>query len=564
MKLLIQTIIVLLFASPSFSQSGKKVQFVGAARSVLSRSDFTSDDTDSLTAPKSSGGYALVDLGIKINPNKQTEILGMFRIRNDFGGFYGGGVTFDVRQLYVRGVAKNILRYQIGTIDYKLTPYTFYNHNADILTRSSGTMAIKEDVFNYESFYKRNTWRQQGASINFALQFPKVVKQIEFNGFIARLNPTNFANVLERLYGGGNMVITQGKHLMLGVNHASIFDLQGTAIDSNAFTNSVSTLTYDVSFGDDKMSYGIDGESGISSKGFSQDEENKLTDFFIHTRGYLNLPGKGIALDLGYMDNGADFRSYGAQSKRINYNQQNNFYNRYTNDQVLRPVSVYDIYNDPTLISNGITAGIMSYNPAVNNALPYGIATFNRRGGYLGVSYKDKKKVVEVDAKYYFLTEVRGQGTTALKSFNFSNINADFSLSNLMDWKKDLSVHGGLSHQLTTRTGDFTFEEVNLNSLTLNMGLEIEVIDDLFVMGNYFLLNSKGVDQLPVRDSDEGIINYEEFRVDGVESNIAAGLRFDFSETIYLAAMYEWNTNNFVIDSPYQFNQLSIYYVMKF
>jgi hypothetical protein len=488
----------------------------------------------------------------------------MFRIRNDFGGFYGGGVTFDVRQLYVRGVAKNILRYQIGTIDYKLTPYTFYNHNADILTRSSGTMAIKEDVFNYESFYKRNTWRQQGASINFALQFPKIVDQIEFNGFIARLNPTNFTNVLERLYGGGNIVITQGKHLMLGVNHASIFDLQGTAIDSNAFTNSVSTLTYDVSFGDDKMSYGIDGESGISSKGFSQDEDNELTDFFVHTRGYFNLPEKGLALDLGYMDNGADFRSYGAQSKRINYNQQNNFYNRYTNDQVLRPVSVYDIYNDPTLISNGITAGIMSYNPAVNNALPYGIATFNRRGGYLGASYKDKKKVIEVDAKYYFLTEVRGQGTTALKSFSFTNVNADFSLSKLKSWKKDFSIHGGLSHQLTTRTGDFTFEEVNLNSLTLNMGLEIEVIDDLFVMGNYFLLSSKGVDQLPVRDADEGIINYEEFSVDGMESNVAAGLRFDFSKTIYLAAMYEWNTNNFVIDSPYQFNQLSIYYVMKF
>ena len=61
-------------------------------------------------------------------------------------------------------------------------------------------------------------------------------------------------------------------------------------------------------------------------------QENKLTDFFIHTRGYFNLPEKGLALDLGYMDNGADFRSYGAQSKRINYNQQNNFYKRLYRD----------------------------------------------------------------------------------------------------------------------------------------------------------------------------------------------------------------------------------------
>ena len=111
----------------------------------------------------------MLDLGIKINPNSKTEILGMFRINNEFGGFWGGGVSFDVRQLYVRGVAADIIRYHVGNIDYKLTPYTFFNHNSDILTSSIGTMSIKEDVVNYESFYNNNnTWRQQGAAINFS------------------------------------------------------------------------------------------------------------------------------------------------------------------------------------------------------------------------------------------------------------------------------------------------------------------------------------------------------------------------------------------------------------
>ena len=57
-------------------------------------------------------------------------------------------MNFDVRQLYVRGVANDIFRYQIGNIDYKLTPYTFYNHNQDILTSSIGTLGIREDIFN--------------------------------------------------------------------------------------------------------------------------------------------------------------------------------------------------------------------------------------------------------------------------------------------------------------------------------------------------------------------------------------------------------------------------------
>ena len=87
----------------------------------------------------------LTDLGFKINPNATTEILGMIRVKNDLGGFWGSNVAFDVRQIYVRGVAGNVLRYQIGNIDYKLTPYTFYNHNPDMLISGQGVLKMKED-----------------------------------------------------------------------------------------------------------------------------------------------------------------------------------------------------------------------------------------------------------------------------------------------------------------------------------------------------------------------------------------------------------------------------------
>jgi len=558
------TLVLLASTSISFGQDGKKVQFVGGARSLLSTATFSSDPSDSVTAPKSNGGYALIDLGIKINPNKDTEILGMFRIRNDFGGFWGSGVTFDVRQLYVRGVAGKIVRYHIGNIDYKLTPYTFYNHNTDILTSSSGTMAIKEDIFNYESFYKNNTWRQQGASVNFGLKFPKVVQEMEFNGFIARLNPSNFTSIMDRLYGGGNVVITQSKHVMFGLNHVSIFDLDGTAVDSNVYMNNVSTLTYDVTFSNDRFKYGVDGESGISTSELKLDPDNRLTDYFLHARAYLNYKKTDLAFELAYMDNGADFRSFGAQSKRIDFNQQNNFFKRYTNDQIVRPVSMYDVYNDPTLYSAGITDNIMQYNPAVNNVLPYGLATFNRRGVYAGVSYADSAKIIETNAKFYYLNEIRGQGTTALKSFGYITADAKLSVSNWMNMKHDLNVHAGLAFQKTTRNGEFAFENVDLTSLTLNTGVEWEMIDKLSLLGNVFVLQSSGMDQLPVRNTNGEIVNYEEFRVDGMESNFAGGLKFAFSDMVYLAAMYEWNSNKFVVDNPYQYKQMSIYYVLKF
>ena len=562
MKQLSLLLLIVLANSFSFAQLGKKVQFVGGARSLLSHSDFRSDN-DTVTSPKSAGGYALMDLGFKINPNESTEILGMIRIKNDFGGFWGGGVTFDVRQLYVRGVVSDVVRYQIGNIDYKLTPYTFFNHNPDMLVPVTGTMRIKEGVVNYESFYKNNAWRQQGASVNFALQFPKVMNEITFNGFITRLNPTNGTNVLERLFGGGNMVFNQSKYLDFGFNSVSVFDLKGTAIDSNVFTNNVHSLTYDLRLPKEKYVIGIDGESGFSTTQQSLYPNKDLNDYFIHARAYFGLKKKNLKIDLGYMDNGADFRSFGAQSKRIDYGRQNSFYSRYTNQQVVRPVSLYDMYNDPLLYNQGITDRVMDYNPVINNVLPYGIATFNRRGNYLGASYTDKDKIIETSGKVYFLSEIRGQGTTSLRKFLMGQANASVHFENMLEWKKKLILNAGICYQNTTRKGTYSYEQVELNSTTLSVGIEGEVISKLFLMGNVMMIGSKGNEQLPVRDADNVIINYQELAVNGSELNISGGVRFDFSKDIFLAAMYEWNTNDFVA-TPYQYKQFSIYYVMKF
>ena len=558
--------LILLITICSFSglaQDGKKVQYVGGARSLITNSNFNSDG-DTTTVPRHSGGNALLDLGFKINPNANTEILGMVRINNEFGGFWGGGVTFDVRQLYVRGVAGGIVRYQIGNINYKLSPYTFYNHNQDIRTSSIGTNKIKEDVLNYESFYKDNTWRQQGASANFGLQFPKVIQEIEFNGFIARLNPTNFSSVLERLYGGGNTVITQSKHLTLGVNHVSVFDLNGTALDSNIYKNNVSSITYDVQFMSNDNTYGLDGESGIGLTSQSLYPEGDLTDYFVHARLYLNLTKSGLKLNIGYMDNGPDFRSFGAQSKRVNFNQENNFYNRYTNSQVIRPISMYDMYNDPGLYNEGITVGVMDYNPLINTTLPYGIASFNRRGGYLGVNYSDKNKTVEAEGKLYFLSEIRGQGTTHLKSFLMGELQTKLNAEKIWKGDKEVTVQLGITHQQSTRKGEFDFQTVDLNSTVINLGIEGEIIDNLFLMGNVFTLQAFGSDQLTIRDSDDIIINYEGYEIDGSEMNISGGLRLDFSKKIYLAGMYEWNTFNLSNADPYSIQQVSLFYVMKF
>lgn len=550
-------------SSFTFAQSGKKVQFVGGARSLISHMSMDPGAEDTVSRRKSTGGYALIDLGFKINPNAQTEILGMVRINNDFGGFWGGGVTFDVRQLYVRGVAGNVVRYQVGNIDYKLTPYTFYNNDLDLQMNSSGALRIKEDVNDYETFYsKKNTWRQQGAAIDFGLAFPKVVKEVKFNGFITRLNPTNFANILERLYGGGNMIVKQSKYLTVGLNHVSIFDLKETAIGTPAYRNNVSTLTFQSALNKENWQLTLNGETGFSTSGLVEDT-NALSDYFINASVSFELTKMGLTASLGYMDNGADFRSFGAQSKRINYNNVNSFFERYTNDQLIRSTSLYDIYNDPNYYNSSISTGIMAFNPALNNVLPFGIATFNRKGMYGTVNYEDKKKYVNLDATYYRLSEIRGQGTTELKQFDFAKTKLDINVSNMLSWKKKQTVNVGWSYQATNRAPS-PFGGISLTTQALQLGGEFELVEDLFLIGNYSYFISRGNELLAMRDANDEIVNFTEYHINAKEPYYAAGLRFNFSEDVYLSAFYERNGNNDSEINPYSLNQVMVFYVMKF
>lgn len=536
---------------------------MGGARSQLSYSTITNEG-DTITAPRSSGGYALIDLGVKISPNRNTEILGMIRINNEFGGFWGGGVTFDVRQLHVRGVAGNIVRYQIGNIDYKLTPYTFYNHNSDFLFGSFGSNRIKQDIVDYESFYRENNWRQQGASASFALEFPKIINELTVNSFLTRLNPSNQSNILERLYGGGNVVIEQSKHLDLGLNYVSAFDVLGTALDSNKLANNVTTATYKLKSENDKFKFGLEGEAGMASLKMKLLPEQDLNDYFFNAQIFLNSKKQQLNFTVGVMDNGPDFRSFGAQSKRVNFNQENNFFNRYTNQQILRPISNFDLYNDPGLYNQGITIGLMDYHPIINMVLPYGVASFNRRGFHGGLSFVNKKKNLSIENKNYLLSEIRGQGTTYLRKFLMSQVNASLQIHKLIGLKKEFILNTGLVVQNSSREGDFEFELIDMNTIIGNTSIEYELVDKLSIFANGMLLSANGNDQIPVRDETGQIINYDPINVSGNEFNWSTGIKFNFTKKIYLAAFYESNQNRLMPELDYQLNQFSVIYMMKF
>jgi hypothetical protein len=98
----------------------------------------------------------------------------------------------------------------------------------------------------------------------------------------------------------------------------------------------------------------------------------------------------------------------------------------------------------------------------------------------------------------------------------------------------------------------------------MNVGVELEIVKDLSILGNAFMFSSVGNELLPVRNDKGEIINFNPYLVDGQELNISAGLKFNFSKDVYLACLYEQNKNNFNTLNPYNIKQLMLFYVMKF
>jgi len=556
------------FSVNLYSQNEKKIQFVGTARSILNNDDILVKD-DTITSKSNMGGYALIDLGVNIFPNKNTEVLGMIRIKNQLGGFYGAGVTFDVRQLYIKGIISNVVRYQLGDINYKLTPFTFYNNDFDDLVQHPQVFNIQKDIVNYETFYKNNTWRQQGAALDFSLEFSRFLKEIKFNGFINRINITDFNTVPDRFFTGGNIGIQQSKNVFVGFNYVSLFDLSGTSQNNSGFNNNVSSINYEVKFAKDNLvETRLFGETGLSNSGYSNDTSApKLNDFFINMGISNLLKASHLKFSLSYLNVGPNFRSAGAQSKRLNYNNTPSFYDRYTNQQSLRSIGLFDLIRDEKLYNRSINSdGLMAYNPAYNNAMPYGIATFNRQGINAKVNFNDPKKILNLEIESYFLKELIGQGTTKLKSFKIIKSNAELNLKKLISIENNFKITAGFSFQSSIRNSETNYEEINLNSAIVNSGIEFELYKNIDVLAGFIYNQAKGNEILPSRNIYSEVVDFNEYNINIKELMLGGGLRYRFSDKIYLAALYQNYDNSNKLNSQfsYSMNQFIIIYNMKF
>ena len=558
----------LAIAQGVFAQENKKVFLTGGARGLFYGDQLHQDQTDSVTIPKTNNGHVLVDLGVSIRPNKSTEIQGMVRVRNDYGGFWGSGVSFDVRQLYIKGIIANAVRYQLGDINYKLSKYTLMNSDQELISNTPEIFKQQTRIMNYDNFYYADSsWRQQGASTDFGIQFKKYISEVQFKGITSRVRTSDFNNINDRLFSAAEVKLIQSKFLNLGYVGANTYDIPGTSNNTVLYHNPIHTFYGNAVYVNKANRFVLHGEMGNSKLYYDQSTDApRLNGRLYDTQLTVsNEAGWQASVASTYVS--SDFRSVGAQTKRINFNAQPQAYTRIGNDQHLRAASSFDYMRETDAYNRQLSPSLMTYLPKYDNITPYGAATPNRQGYAVRLNYGKKDSPYAFRFEQLLWKEVKGEGTLNLKQFYRTQINASVALNKLFgNADKVRYVELFFRNDATKRAAENKIPAVDLTTQTASIGLCYEVKNHFDLLAGFQNVKFNGFDLQAIRNGYSQIYNFSEYRVHGQEQMYSVGGRYRFNEksTLSLSYLVFKNVNNDATSQNYQINQLMLYYQMNF
>jgi hypothetical protein len=553
------------------------VYFNGLGRALFTNNNIGGNALNSnLTDQrKATGGYTLFDLGINAQPSELLRASATLRIKNEFGGFYGDGTTINFRQFKVEGIIGRKVKFQIGDLDLKLSPYTLFNFYESYHTFESDLFAIQRSIVNYENFNFGNNWRVQGAQAETKLKFQKVIERIGISAFATRVRGNDYLLLKDpnRLQVGGRIDVTQSKFFSTGVNYINVFDLVGTALDTTVkFNNQVLTNDFKLNLGGDNMGVQLFGEYGLSSHTNKKSTDSiafTQQDYFYDLGTSINIKPKNIKFSVSYRNVGADFTSPGAQTRRIFDLGTPSIFP--VAGGIPRQPILLDRISDVSLRNPAIRDTLIAYNPKYNNIAPYGIATPNRQGFTFALTAGDAEKIYSAEIIADLLQEVVGVGSTDKRKFLGVRGGMKLNANKLLQWEKIVQPTIGFRMEQTTRTSSdpvFAGNNINLSTYLVDAGLTIEILKDLDIMVGYKALFAKGNEIVAIRDEYNKIDPSKllTFNYNSMESMIAAGPRYRFSKNTFITGQFylvRFNDKTYQARS-YSINQLFLNYTMIF
>ena len=561
----------------------KKIRFSSYARGLMSAEGLR-EDSDIL-GKAMMPGYALTDLGLHILPHSQVEIHAQLRVRSEYGGFWGSGLTLDLRQMWIRGLVNQKIRYQVGDVDYRMSPFTYWNHEEWILSNPSLLNSPTLGMIEYDLFQNSNrTRRQQGVVLEMGGVIDPLDLSLHASLFTTRVAASDFGSTPDRLLSGGRLRWTTGVGLHGKVNFVQLYDVARTANQPYLIHHPVLSTEWGLAPSPSKGRFwSLDAEGGLTRLGWNKADPGNptvqdrptLTDGFGWLRWESPLgrrmagrsPWKG-SLQAWYT--GSDYRSATAQTKRINASRSPMAFKRLESMNVLRPMALNDLYRDASLYQTQVVAGLMEYDPGYGNALPYGLATPNRQG--LGLNFgrnTDSTSFWNPSLDVQFMSDVRGQGVNNRRMFWLADWRNEWRLHSLLNLRRSWLVTALVRMEQTIRpdaSGDAILSDVALNNLQASFQTRWELGSSWSAFAEWQLYRSQGHDYYAVRNAYSEVVDFARADLDRTEQWIGAGLQYtmgDRFEAQLSTQQFVWRNGTAAMQARYPWNISQLMLIMK-
>ena len=563
--LLLKIIFGILFSNLSiYSQTNENIWFDGVSRAYFNRDAINTNVTDdTLSARNVSNGYSLLDLNTHVNPIKDIEIFTQLRLKNSFGSFFGSGTEVNVRQLRAKGVINNKIRFSVGDLFLKQSKFTLYNYDEELLRYENDLINPYRDIIHYENFYTENRWRLQGLQADFSYEFDRYIRGLDFDFFVTRprgssqINETTYSSDI--LLSGGSIISQINKQLIFSGNYINLFEPGASGTKNISIRNPVHDISLLYSFDKEKYHIQQNLHTGFSKRfwlhsdlenGISDSTSNRTQGMYFELDNKYSKKDSTLSFSLGYRYVDPNFRSAGAQTRRLDYNNINSIYPNYTNMSLIRPPSIFDLMSDNIWYNQEISSTLMIFNPIYSNVLPYGEATPNRSGIYLNAKANnlDKKYIAKINVGYF--REVIGQGTDDKRNFSLLKGSLKVNFDKLLNWNKKLSLYISSNSEISARSGG-ELSSLNLFSNHINVSVNAELVDKLFIQTSYNMFVANGNEFITQRDNYGNITYFTKTQIDQKEHVVSTGMMFKFRKNVYANLNYNsWGMKFF--DLPYE------------
>ena len=561
-KTLITSALIAALGFTANAQLPAKFSMNGLGRSYITNNKLSGNimNGDNKTHSEGLGGYNLFDLKNNLAIDSMFQASAEFRVRSEFGGFFGSNTTFKFRQFKMMGTVGEF-KYEVGDIRLQMTPFTVFNF-CDMYNKYEGEIfKIRRSITEYENMNQGNGWLLQGAHLQYKHDFTNW--GIGAYGFVSRTSSTNDANIADRLLSGTRVAAHLGESLKLGVNYVGLNDVD---IQSSQFSykNNVGTGDIDYTKVSDAGVLNIHFEGGASSYKYTEvvtDSSQSFKDFFIDLKASY-ATASGLKFSLGATNVGPYYNSPTAQSRRVADNQNPALFNMVSNASVVRTPILFDRMTSEQVYNARISGVLTPFLNEYNNAQPYGKATPNRTGASLMVASDTAMKNICFEVGADYLKEIVGEGIADLRSFLVVKGGVKLELGKMLDWNRKFDVSVGGRMEQTSRSGN---ADVALMSTMADAGLSFEVVKKLDLLVGYKMLTADGNEYLAPRNDFNQVTIISPVTIKSNESIASAGIQLRFSPMQAFSVNYNMITYDALSSAnSYNISQLSLVYQGKF